>query len=249
MLRCSSMSTWIPVFGLATVHPWVAALGIVTVFLFVIANQAANIRRAAAERRDAKNIASVNAQAYAAGSRHEAAKFGARVRAVKHKLRPDVMFREFFPGGDYDYKDTVTFFAGARYVSGLVNDVDISPRPGIGLCCLESVEDLIHGLDDRACVASNHAGVALAVPEIVVCSIVDALVFAARRGEHTGVKVEVTTTIDRAVLSICAVDLAPDIESLPEVSALRMAGGDLRFVSTSEGTCAVLECPIDTEAA
>ncbi len=52
IMRLSVMVSWIPLFLLSPEHPWIAALGIVTLCLFIIANHAANIRRAEVEQRD-----------------------------------------------------------------------------------------------------------------------------------------------------------------------------------------------------
>lgn len=56
VLRGSLLATWAPLMFLSPEYGWIAPLGIVTLCLFVIANQASNIRRAEADRREQASV-------------------------------------------------------------------------------------------------------------------------------------------------------------------------------------------------
>lgn len=52
LLRSIGVATWVPLFALTWWHGWVAPLGAFSLFLFIVANQAANLRRAEKKRRE-----------------------------------------------------------------------------------------------------------------------------------------------------------------------------------------------------
>jgi hypothetical protein len=50
-IRVALLATWMPLFLLSSEHGWIAPLGIVTLCLFITANQTANLRRSEVEHR------------------------------------------------------------------------------------------------------------------------------------------------------------------------------------------------------
>jgi hypothetical protein len=62
IMRAATMATWAPLFHLSSNHVWVAPLGIITLCLFIIVNQASNLRRAETEERDRERLRKAEAR-------------------------------------------------------------------------------------------------------------------------------------------------------------------------------------------
>jgi membrane protein implicated in regulation of membrane protease activity len=90
LLRSIGVATWLPLFALTWWHGWVWALGAFSLLLFILANQAANFKRAEEKRREDRQRAEAEAREQRIKSDFEVlVRDYLRVRAERDRQSPE----------------------------------------------------------------------------------------------------------------------------------------------------------------